>query len=1009
MTLNSFRFETLAILIGILILSACQQAENQPESQTFELPSDDDLAVHVNPFIGTGGHGHTFPGATLPFGMVQLSPDTRLEGWDGCSGYHYTDSIVYGYSHTHLSGTGVADYCDILFKPGLGEVFLNNGMKTGPEQGYASYFEKSTEEAAPGYYRLKQSEGIDVELTATARTGLHRYTFEKNDRPHVVLDLLHRDEVLSTGLEIINDSTVQGYRVSKSWATEQHVYFYAVFSKPFSAHQEQSHTKEGQPDAAELLSKAHFEFDLAAGDQLLLKVGISAVDQAGAKKNLEAELPGWDFEEVRKNAREAWNQELRKVQVGGGSADDQSIFYTALYHSMIAPNLFSDVDGRYRKALPKNIEIKDLPNPIGQLTQGEAVYTIFSLWDTYRATHPLYTLIDQKRTGQYINTFLHQYQDGGQLPVWELAGNFTGCMIGYHSVSVIADAYAKGIQNFDTKLALEAMQHSAEQDHLGLLPYREKGYIPTTAEPESVSKTLEYAYDDWCIGDFAQRIGQPEVATLYLARAQSYKNLYNGKNLFLMGRQNGGWFGPFLPDEVNFNYTEANGWQYSLAVPQDVSGLIKLMGGEKALSKHLDNMFTAESATSGRHQVDITGLIGQYAHGNEPSHHMAYLYNYTGEPWKTQAMVTRIMREMYQNAPDGLSGNEDCGQMSSWYVLSALGFYPVCPGRPEYAIGRPQFPVMEMTLENGKTFRVEAQNWEDGHSYIQSVRLNDQDHPKSFLTHNEVMQGGVLVVELGPEPNKQWATAPENRPQSKIEGEGIAVVPSIEAPSQTFEAQLEVELKSPQANASIHYTLDGSAPTKDSPRYADAIVLEQDAVIKAIGLLPDGRTSQVAHSLFRKIKGGRTIQLATAYANQYSAGGDKALIDYLQGGKEFRTGNWQGYEKVNLEATVDLGSKQAVNRLSLGCLQDVKSWIWFPKAVSFYLSNDGKNYRKVGAVQTDFSEKEYGSYLKNYVYQLSNEEARYVKVVAENRSTCPPWHPGAGDPCWLFVDEFTID
>lgn len=996
------KYQYLWVLLLILVTSSCEQDNNPSEAN--------DLASLVNPFIGTGGHGHTFPGASHPFGMVQLSPDTRLEGWDGCSGYHYTDSIVYGFSHTHLSGTGVPDYCDILLKPCIGPVLTDNGYKTSPKEGYASFFSKQTEQAAPGFYSMHLNEGIAVELTTTPRTGLHKYTFEKADNAHIVLDLKHRDQVLDAALEIVDDHTVRGFRRSKAWAEDQHVYFYAVFSEPFSKHKTY---EEAIPVSAgttlTLSTKAHFQFDLQAGESVMVKVGISAVDLAGAQKNLEKELPDWDFDAVKQAARDAWNKELSKIQVAGEQQEEKTIFYSALYHTMLAPNLFSDVDGRFRKALPKNEELRKNREPIGQLDAGQDQYTIFSLWDTYRATHPLYTIIDEKRTNAFINTFLRQYTDGGQLPVWELACNYTGCMIGYHSVSVIADAHTKGIRDYDVNLALEAMQHSAEMGNLGLSSLVRDGFIAAEDEPESVSKTLEYAYDDWCIAKLAKELGNDSVFKRYSERAQYYKNLFNKENQFLMGRSNGGWFRSFRPEEVNFNYTEANGWQYSLAVPQDIEGLIQLMGGPAAFEAHLDQMFATSSNTSGRHQVDITGLIGQYAHGNEPSHHMAYLYNYAGKPWKTQAMIQRIMDEMYQNAPDGLSGNEDCGQMSAWYVFSSLGFYPVCPGSDEYVIGKPEFPEASIHLENGNTFTIKTNNQGENGPYIQSVSLNGEPYSKSYIRHADITRGGTLEFTMGASPNPEWASTEKEYPHSAITEQVIAIVPAIVAESKTFEKNLTVNISSPEIGANIYYTLDGSEPTTASTAYATPIVLTESAAVRAIAQNSAGTLSKTVYAEYLKTEGGRSITLGTTYANQYAAGGDKALIDRLRGGREFRTGNWQGYEGINLEAVVDLGKTVDVHKISLGCLQDIKSWIWFPPKVDFYFSMDGKNFTKAAEVINDFSDSEQGSFLKSFEAELSGKKARYIKVVAQNYGKCPEWHMGAGGTAWLFVDELIVE
>ena len=990
MTFKQFRILAL-ILVGSFSFQSCETESKKTGN-----------AQYVNPFIGTGGHGHTFPGATRPFGMVQLSPDTRLEGWDGCSGYHNTDSIVYGFSHTHLSGTGVGDYCDILLKPCIGDVQWNNGYKSSPDSGYASYFSKETEVAEAGFYSMELQEGIKVELTTTERAGFHRYIFENAENAHVIIDLEHRDMLLNANLEFVNDSTVRGFRRSKSWAEDQNVFFYAVFSKPFESNLVVGDYKTSPDTTMKLATKAALKFNLKEGEELLVKVGISAVDLDGAEKNLETEISDWDFDRVKSESIQTWNTELAKINVEG-EEDDKVIFYSALYHTMVVPNLFSDVDGRYRKMLPKDSIPQE--SKIGQLAAGENQYTIFSLWDTYRATHPLYTIIDEKRTNEYIRTFLRQYEDGGQLPVWELAGYYTGCMIGYHSVPVIADAFLKGINDWDANLALESMQHSATMPHLGLPSYVQNGFIPTGDEPESVSKTLEYAYDDWCISQMAKALGKDEVYDEYMTRAQSYKNLYNPKNGFLQGRRNGGWYGPFVPEEVNFNYTEANGWQYSLAVPQDVSGLIDLMGGDEKFIAHLDNMFAAESETEGRHQVDITGLIGQYAHGNEPSHHMAYLYNYAGQPWKTQERVSEILETMYQNAPDGLSGNEDCGQMSAWYVLSSIGFYPVCPGSNQYVIGTPLFDNVSINLENGNQFKISRSG---KGKYVQSATLNGQSFETSFITHEQISAGGKLEFQMRTKPNKSWGVDKENQPTSSIKDDEFVVVPSISAKSRTFEDSLVIEIATPDEKAAILYSLESKSGI-DTNLYYGPFTIHESTVVSAIAVTKEEKVSKKVEADFKKIKGGRTIKLNSEYSNQYSAGGDNALIDQITGGNEFRTGDWQGYRE-DLEATVDLGKVETIRSLSLGCLQDIKSWIWMPKSVTFYFSIDGKSWRELPPQNNPtIPDNQYGALRGEFTGLYAWEKARYIKVEAKNYGKCPAWHLGAGGKTWLFVDELTIN
>ncbi len=950
----------------------------------------------VNPFIGTGGHGHTYPGATLPFGMVQLSPDTRLEGWDGCSGYHYTDSIIYGFSHTHLSGTGVGDYGDVLIMPTQGPVYFDNGYKTGVDSGYASTFKKETEKASPGYYEVKLEEhDIDVRLTTTERVGIHEYTFNKADKSSIILDLLHRDKVLKHDIKKVNDNEIEGYRISEAWAKEQHIYFVIQISKPFKIY----YTEHKEQPQGRVLPKYLEEekmailFDTKAGEKVTLKVGISAVSIAGARKNLEAEAPHWDFEKYLSDAKATWSKALNKINIAGGSKDQQEIFYTALYHSMIAPNVFSDVDGKYRGTDLKIHHSKDGP-----------VYTVFSLWDTFRATHPLYTIIEQKKTNEFIRTFLKQYKDGGQLPIWELAGNYTGCMIGYHSIPVIADAYNKGIRDYDSELAMKAMLHSAEQDKLGLSFYKSKGYIAAGDESESVSKTLEYAYDDWCISTMAKEMEEEYIYNSYIQRAQYYKNIFNNENGFMQSKMNGAWRSGFDPAEVNFNFTEANSWQYSMFVPQDVKGLIDLHGGAANFEKKLDELFTTEMELSGRHQSDITGLIGQYAHGNEPSHHMAYLYNYIGKPYKTQERVHQILNEQYTTQPDGLSGNEDCGQMSAWYVLSAMGIYAVTPGLDYYTIGTPQFDEVSINLENGKQFKVVANNISDENKYIQSATLNGDDFDQSYLKHEDIVNGDELIFEMTNVPNKKWGA--ENKPVSAIEkGYEITPVPYFTTSSQTFEETIDVELKNVVEGAEIFYKIEG-----EFLKYEKPFTINETSTIEAYGLL-NGKKSFIVSASYKKIIGGRSIELLSEYDNQYNAGGDKALIDYMKGSTNFRTGFWQGYYGKDVEVIVDLGKQTKFSKISVGALQDIKSWIFYPTEVEFWVAGSKNgHYKECGTVVNDFPDNEYGAFTKEFVRQFNYPiQSRFIKIKVKNYGVCPDWHLGKGGDTWLFLDEITVE
>ena len=935
-----------------------------------------DLTRYVNPFIGTGGHGHTFPGAIVPFGMVQLSPDTRLTGWDGCSGYHYSDSKIYGFSHTHLSGTGISDYGDILLLPSL-------------KLAGSAAFQHRNESAAPGYYSVKlDDDNILVELTATARTGLHRYTFPRSEDANVIIDLAHRDKVIDSDLRVTSKTTIVGWRRSQAWAKDQIVYFAAEFSQPFTSY---------GPTDREL--RTYFRFDTRGGAPLLVKVAISAVDVEGALRNLQAELNHWNFDKVRADAAAAWNAELKKIQVTGGTDAQLTNFYTALYHAMTAPNLFMDVDGRYRG---RDFKIHK--------ADGFSNYTVFSLWDTFRAAHPLYNIIDQKRTRDFIRTFLAQYEQGGRLPVWELAANETDTMIGYHAVSVIADAAAKGISGFDLNKAFEAMKHSAElRQQRGLGVYIDQGFIAMEDERESVSKVLEYAYDDWCIAEVARMLDKTADYERYNARAQSYKNMFDSASGFMRPRSNGNWLEPFDPREVTFGFTEANSWQYTFFAPQDVSGLIALMGGRRQFAEKLDQLFAAKSQTTGREQVDITGLIGQYAHGNEPSHHMAYLYNYVGQPWKTQSRVRQIMVQFYKPDPDGLIGNEDCGQMSAWYVLSAAGFYPVTPGSTIYVIGSPLFPEARINLENGKSFVVRGVGVSERNVYIQSATLNKKPYTKSFLQHSDLMAGGELVLRMGSQANPNWGTGAGNEPVSRVASPEIVPVPVIKAAGRTFRGRQEISFAGIAGKpVDIYYTTNGSEPTAKSQRFTKPFLIEADTTVKAFAVDGDRRSLAVT-AKYHHLPHDWKITLLSKYSSQYTGGGDLSLIDGIRGTSNLSDGAWQGYQGKDLIAIVDLGEVQQVSTVAVGFLQDIGSWIWMPRGVDVELSLDGKTFRPAMSITSDVSEKREGAITKEFVKSIPPTSARYLRIRAVNFGKIPAWHPGSGGDAWIFADEIIIE
>ncbi|MDG1713919.1 GH92 family glycosyl hydrolase [Lacinutrix sp.] len=972
----------VSLFCTFLIISSCKEKQEQNPAV-----KDQSLINYVNPFIGTGGHGHTYPGATMPFGMMQLSPDTRLDGWDGCSGYHYSDNEIYGFSHTHLSGTGVSDYGDILIMPTNAQVF-NNGADG--EQGYKSKFSHDNEVAEPGFYKVHLDDtDISVELTVSKRSGIHKYQFPSAENQFAIVDLVHRDKVLDAEIEKISETEIVGYRFSDAWAKDQRLFFVIKTSHAFNDVL-QSPPKFGEPGA----QKIALNFKNPNNEPVYIKVGISAVDIEGARKNLEGEIGNQTFEQVKKNAQDFWEKQLEKIVIESDNKDYKTNFYSSMYHVALAPNLYQDVDGRYRGMDLKIHEAKDFD-----------YYTVFSLWDTYRAAHPLYTIIEQDKTNDFINTFLAKYDEGGIMPIWDLSANYTGCMIGYHAVPVISDAYLKGIRGYDSEKALEAMMHSATRDKLGLKSYKDLGFIPVEEESESVSKTLEYAYDDWTIAEMAKAMNKKEIYKDYTQRAQNYKNVFDPETQFMRGRFRNTWFAPFDPYEVNFNYTEANSWQYSFYVPQDISGFINLLSGKDKLEANLDKLFVAEAETSGRNQADITGLIGQYAHGNEPSHHMAYLYNFVNKPHKTQEKVHQILTELYTNTPDGISGNEDCGQMSAWYIFSSLGFYPVTPGSNQYIIGTPLFKKATFNLENGKQFTVEAENLSNTNLYIESARLNGEPLYQSFISHQDIMKGGTLHFIMKGSAS-DWATRDIDVPQTKIENHLIVTPPFISKGKTAFKGETEVELQNNTKDASIYYSKNNT----DYKKYEKPFIISEAQSLEVYSEL-NGIKSKIITTNFFKIDPNLSITLDTEFANQYNAGGNNALIDGILGTPDFRTGTWQGYFDSDLIATVDLGSSKPVNTIKVNFLQDQRSWIFLPTEVSCLGSNDGINFSLIDGIRKmNNSLASENTEIKTAYFKQVARQYRYIKIAAKKLGELPEWHLGYKHDgrSWLFVDEIIV-
>lgn len=755
----------------------------------------------VDVFVGTGGHGHTFPGASMPWGMVQLSPDTNDFGWDACSGYHQADGSIMGFSHTHLSGTGASDMLDVLMMPAQGEVLLDPGdrglppynyyskfdgaahgphlttdMVAHPGKGYRSRYDQASEQGVPGYYRVRLTDhDILAELTATLRAGLHRYTFAKGGKAHLVVDLAHgyHDDpkvpckVSDATLKLVGNDTLVGGRRVHQWANGRHIYFAMKLSRPFAAatlYSENQPLPSGTGEAKGTHLKAVLHLDDAAKAPLLVKVGISSVDVAGALRNLESELPGWDFERVRQAAADSWEAELSRIHIDTPSVPVQRTFYSALYHTMLAPTLFGDVDGRYR----------GMDLAVHQLPQGQHNYSTYSLWDTYRALHPLYTLVQPDKVPGMVNGLVRMAAESSEGPsVWPLQGVETGTMIGYHSAVVIAEALAKGFTGVDYAKAWPIFRKRAfDDDYRGLPWYRKLGYIPSDKEGEAVSKTLEYAYDDWALADMAERLGAQEDAKKLRERSRNYRHVFDDKLTFMRPRgSDGKWLEPFDPREMGHfekwrDFTESNPWEATFLNQHDLYGYMPMFGSVAAFERKLDELFTTSSKLPADAPPDIAGMIGQYAHGNEPSHHVAYLYAYTGSHWKTQSRVRMLLETMYPPAPDGLAGNEDCGQMSAWYVLSALGLYAVDPVSTHYVFGSPLLDHAEVALGAGKKLVVEAHGNGPGKPYIQSVTWNGKPWTKSWISHAELATGGTLAFAMGATPNKQFGAAPADRPPS---------------------------------------------------------------------------------------------------------------------------------------------------------------------------------------------------------------------------------------------------
>ena len=862
--------------------------------------------------------------------------------------------------------------------------------------GYGSKFSHTSEKATPGFYSVHlKDENVDVRLTVSERAGFHEYTFNNSsEKKYILIDLDHRDKLHEAAFTIIDKQTISGHRFSEAWAKDQHFFFYLNSDIPYS--QAKLITKNGQ-------HKLLLSFPTST-TVVNLKVGMSSVDEKGAQQNLEKEIPEWDFLKVHKATQQKWEEELSGVYFYSDNEEYMYNFYTAMYHSFLAPNIFSDVDGRY---LGRDMQIHKLGNA------ADRHYTVFSLWDTYRATHPLFTLTQTKRNNDFVRTFLRQFDQGGDLPVWELAANETECMIGYHSVSVMADAYLKNTGLTEIGRIIDAMITTAFIDELGKKQFHEEGYIDAGNEPESVSKTLEYAYDDFCISQTINAFNKRNNQSLKNPFKQSqfyFINNFDPNTKFMRARRSGQWFAPFDPSEVNFNYTEANSWQYSLYAPHAVGVLRDLLGGKDSLETWLDNLFSTKMELSGRHQVDITGLIGQYAHGNEPSHHMAYLYNYTNHPNKTQLMTSQILNTMYQNAPDGLSGNEDCGQMSSWYVMTALGLYQIAPGNPYYELTIPICDKALIKLDNGKDLEIRVNNNTGKNLFIDSVYYNGKYVNGSFISHEELMKGGTLDFKLSAWPGKNNVGLPHAPTIETIPNEFVSL-PYFDQSEHVFtdSMTLSMGVVTPKT-AKIYYTLDGSSPGQTSLLYDKPFTVSSSTTVKAIATSEFGKSSLTSNRFVKK-DNNISLDLKSTYANQYAAGGPFSLIDGITGGNEYRTGDWQGFWEQDVVAEVSFKEAKTLKSVGVNCLSDMKSWIFLPEEIIFEISTDGINFSALKSIKVEPElESDMSPHRKSFSSLTNSLTAiKSIRIRVKPTKECPVWHLGNGNSTWLFLDEITFE
>ena len=1008
-------YEKLTILLCVVLMMSCDQERTVPPLQVA------DLTTYADPMVGTDAHGHTFPGATVPHGMVQLSPSNGLKGWDWSSGYHYSDSVLKGFAHNHISGPGLSGLGDILLMP-TSKLQTRPGTDEDPDSGYRSRFSHDTETAEPGYYSvLLEDEAIRVELTSTLRVGFHRYTFETAGEKFVIFDPTHSigEFAYETSMEVLSDNQIRGYKKSKSGtAGDRTVYFLATFSRPLKdAGITQKDEKIREKNKAGEEVKGYAAFDVDAGESIEVQVAISHVNYEGAEKNWKAEGENKTFDEARLAAKEMWQEKLSKIVVKEDDLAKKRTFYSAMYHSFISPNLISDVDGKYY--LEGKVRSSNIPQ-----------FSNYSTWDTYRALHPLLTIIEQKKSADFVNSMVSRYADEGLiLPGWEAQGFDNVCMIGYNMTSPIADAVLKDIAGIDHEKAYAAIKaaafdrtkNSPNYDVNGMDGYLKYGFV-TAETGSSVSKTTEQNYYDWAIARVAEKLGKVDDAKLFDLRSKGWRSFYDPASGYLFPKKGSGelvtmdtttWNG------LRSNYVSGNIWAYSAYTPHDMKAAIQIRGGRKKYLDWLGWIFENDIPVGGEQHVDISGFIGKYGHGDEPGHQMPYLFTVAGQPWKTQQYVNEVMTTMYSDQPDGLINNEDLGQMSAWYIFSALGFYPLAPGDLVYQLGAPLYEQADLRLENGNIFSVVAKNQANENIYVQKAWLNGKAYNKTYITHETILEGGTLEFEMGSTPNKNWGTAPSSSflgefdDTQTVEIPGIGVwAPNDRNPGSFFEEIEKIELVSNTEGAKIFYTLDGSEPSSNALAYTAPIEITADTKLKAIAFKEGLNPSTIYErnyfqSFLSTLKEG--FPKVTAESEKIAWGKDDCsmIFDQYIGTESYSDGKWTGL-KGDLVLNIDLGEIKTLKEVIVGYLSDTGVWIFPPDKISVFGGISRSSMQLFGEKNIAKLD-EHTKLASNKSFSIDEEEVRHLKIHIKEYGPAPSWHgAGPGEKMWLFIDEIIL-